>query len=260
MSDDTQNAESHRDDEFYTGYLPEAPTGIARHIRKSVTLAFVVVAAAAALVAFAQRPFAVAFFEFGNLRTFEGVIEVEPAPILRVDRPAGQGASRYLLVGEFKHGADDQVRGLHGRPVKLEGTLVHRDDQTMIEVVAGSVQEQPGRSDSQRTQSRRLGIQTLRGEIVDSKCHYGVMKPGDFKPHRACATLCIRGGIPPVFVVRNEEGRPLRHLLLVGSDGRGLHQEVLPFVADPLEITGEVRRQGDLWILAAEPDDFRRLD
>ena len=47
-----------------------------------------------------------------------------------------------------------------------------------------------------------LGVATLRGEIVDSKCYLGAMKPGDQKTHKACATLCIRGGIPPVLVER----------------------------------------------------------
>ena len=102
-----------------------------------------------------------------------------------------------------------------------------------------------------------LGIHTLIGEIVDSKCHLGVMKPGNRKAHRACASLCIRGGVPPVFIVR-EGGSVTEHLLLVGSDGRALNQEVLDWVAEPVEIHGEVIRLDDRWLLKAEPKSFKR--
>lgn len=247
-------------DDFYTGYLPQAPEGIARHVRRAVILGLAVVAGVAVLAATSQRPFATAFFEFGTPRSFEGIVEVEPVPMLRVQRPGSTVPSRYFLVAFGKRGADAQVRGLHGKRVKLEGTLIHRDDQTMIELVDGTVEEQASGGASP-TASRRqnLGQLTLRGEIVDSKCHYGVMKPGERKPHRACATLCIRGGIPPLFVLTNPEGLPMRHLLIVGSDGRALNQEVLPWVAEPLDVTGEVKRLDDLWILETEPEHFERL-
>lgn len=246
--------------EFYTGYLPEAPAGIARHVRRAVLLGLLAVALVAILAAVSQRPFATAFFEFGAPRSFEGIVEVEPVPMLRIERPGSAIPSRYLLVAFGKHGADEQIRGLHGRRVKLQGALVYRDDQTMIELVDGTVEEQASTAGSPTSpRQTNLGQATLRGEIVDSKCHYGVMKPGDHKPHRACATLCIRGGIPPIFVLTNPDGLPIRHLLLVGSDGRALNQEVLPYVAEPLEIKGEVKRLDDLWILEAEPEDFKRL-
>jgi hypothetical protein len=243
-------------DEFYTGYLAEAPRGIAIHIRRAVLLLFLVVAGVAVLLARAQRPFDVAFFEFGNIRTFEGIIELNPHPMLLVDRPDAQEPSRYYLVAFGKQGADGQVQDLAGRRVSLEGTLIHRDDQVMIELVEGTVQGLDAAA-SPPTTPQSLGQLTLRGEIVDSKCYFGVMKPGRGKPHRACASLCIRGGIPPVFVVQENSG-PSSHLLLVGSDGRAVNQEILEMVAEPLEITGEVVQMGDQWILKADPESYRR--
>jgi hypothetical protein len=82
------------------------------------------------------------------------------------------------------------------------------------------------------------------------------MNPGSTKPHRACAVRCISGGVPPVFVVHDAGGGTL-YLLLEGSDGRMVNQEVLARVAEPLEITGEVVRIGDLLLLRAEPDTYR---
>jgi hypothetical protein len=102
-----------------------------------------------------------------------------------------------------------------------------------------------------------LGKQTLVGEIVDSKCFLGVMNPGRLAPHRACAIRCISGGVPPVLLVRQKVG-PAVYLLLTDSNGNPVNQEVLDFVAEPIEVTGEVVRQGDLLILRADPATYRR--
>jgi hypothetical protein len=110
-----------------------------------------------------------------------------------------------------------------------------------------------------------LGRQRLRGEIVDSKCFYGVMKPSTGKAHRDCAVRCISGGAPPAFVVRAPEsatGEPAEKivvLLLVGADGRSIAAEVLELVAEPVEIVGEVARVGDRLVLSADPAAIRRM-
>ena len=107
-------------------------------------------------------------------------------------------------------------------------------------------------------QAMALGKQTLVGEIVDSKCFLGVMNPGQLTPHRACAIRCISGGVPPVLLVRQKDG-PAIYLLLVSADGKPVNKQVLDLVAEPLEITGEVERQGELLILRADPATYRKL-
>lgn len=251
-------------DEFYIGYVPDAPPQVAAHSRRFVGVTVILALAVAATVAVAQRPFAVAFFDFGQPRIYEGVLEMWPHPMLRIDRPGDASAaptSLYYLVGFGKFGAESDVGEFAGQRVSLEGTPIYRDDQTMLEVVGGTVQSLgDGLAESSGADPATpasLGRHTLVGEIVDSKCHFGVMKPGDLKPHRACATLCIRGGIPPVFIVRRD-GQAARHLLLVGEDGRALNQEILDWVAETMEITGEVVRSGEMWMLRAEPSSFKR--
>ncbi|MEJ2177929.1 MAG: hypothetical protein P8Y12_08270 [Gammaproteobacteria bacterium] len=44
---------------------------------------------------------------------------------------------------------------------------------------------------------------TLTGEIADSKCFLGVMKPGEGSIHRACAEVRLLGGIRSMLVVRD---------------------------------------------------------
>jgi hypothetical protein len=41
------------------------------------------------------------------------------------------------------------------------------------------------------------GLVKLTGEIVDSKCFLRVIAPGSGKTHKECASLRLRGGIPP---------------------------------------------------------------
>jgi hypothetical protein len=47
--------------------------------------------------------------------------------------------------------------------------------------------------------------------------------------------------------------------LLVSAEGKPVNKQVLDRVAEPVEITGEVERQGELLILKADPTTFRRV-
>jgi hypothetical protein len=58
-----------------------------------------------------------------------------------------------------------------------------------------------------------LGLIKIKGEIIDPKCYFGVMKPGEGKPHRDCAIRCILGGITPMLAVKNEQGDANYYLL-----------------------------------------------
>ena len=217
-------------DEFYIGWLPRAPARLARRLRGVAALLVLSVAAVASSVALVQRPFASSRFEYGVVREFEGTIDRDPVPHLRVARPGGDSTSRWLLVAPFKHGASELIDGYDGARVRLRGTLIHRDDVTMIEVVPGSILASDVARPSAPEAPVELGELTLAGEIVDSKCFLGVMKPGELKPHRACASLCIRGGIPPVLCERDADG-DATYWLLVGPGGEAVNEAVLPFVA-----------------------------
>ena len=146
-----------------------------------------------------------------------------------------------------------------GKSVTLKGTLIYRGNQTMIEVLPSSIQMTNMVALTGLPQAMPLGKQTLVGEIVDSKCFLGVMNPGQLVPHRACAIRCISGGVPPVLLVRQKDGQAI-YLLLVSADGNAVNKLVLDMVAEPLEITGEVERQGELLILRADPTTYKRVN
>jgi len=247
--------------EFYIGWQPKAPAALGRRTR---LLAMSLAAGAlvvSALIASSQRPLRSSRFEFGVEREFRGVALLAPYPMLRV-HPPGEVArwSRYLLVSAGKHGAQSELSAFDGTSVVLRGQLIYHDDRTMIEVTPGSVSQDDSASPATRDAAgESLGLVTLRGEIVDSKCHLGVMNPGERRTHRACAKLCIRGGIPPILWVEDEAGR-CQKLLLIGSDGRAVNQEVLELVGERVEITGEAVRHDDWIVLRSDPRSYRRLE
>ncbi len=200
--------------EFYVGYLPKAPNGIARWMRAAVAFLLGLATLLALGFASVQRGFAPSVFEFGKARPFEGVIELNPFPTLVISKPPteGGGSSRYLLVAAGKHGADSQVESFAGQQVRLRGTLISRDNQTMVELVAGSISA-IGNTRWAPATARDLGAFELTGEIVDSKCYLGVMNPGNGKVHRDCAVRCLSGGTPPLFATNDLNGAPATLLL-----------------------------------------------
>lgn len=258
MIDDAKNR-----DEFYVGYLKKAPEGIASRIRAAMIFILLIAALAAAVVATTQDPFGSGSFEF-DLTEFKGVITEGPHPVLLVARPGSSDEwSTYFLTVFGKRGAHDVVQQHQGRAVKLRGNLIYRDGRTMVQIEDGSITSLGGIEASAllerpRPRSTSLGSRTLVGEIVDSKCFLGVMKPGNLKPHRSCAARCISGGVPPVLLVRDENGYAT-YYVLTGSDGSAINQDVLPYIAEPVTITGEVEQQSDLLVLRADPSAIQRL-
>jgi hypothetical protein len=180
--------------------------------------------------------------------------------MLSIDRPGlterGDESSIYPLTVFGKFGADSVVDGLDGQRVQMGGALLFHQGQTMLEIQEGSISplETAGSSPEQVA----YGEVTLVGEIVDSKCYLGSMKPARFKPHRACAANCIAGGVPPLLLVDASDGSRT-HYLLVDLEGRPVNRRVLDYVAEPVRIRGEERRLGDLRILATDPDKIERL-
>jgi hypothetical protein len=237
------------EDEFYVGYFPKAPARVGRFVRFASAALIVLGLVCAALLVMGQQPFADSSFEYQKYRAYEGEVIEWPYPMLL------SATGRYLLVSEGKHGASEAVRALGGRRVALQGALIRRGADQMLELLPGSIRDIAAAAPAAGVTD--LGRVSLTGEIVDSKCYLGVMNPGNGKVHRECAVRCISGGVPPAFLVRDGSGHG-RVLLLAGSDLRPLGREVLDYVAEPLTIQGRLARVDSQLVLRAEPREFRR--
>jgi hypothetical protein len=250
-------------DEFYIGWEAKAPLRAGNALRKAVMGLLLLVLLVSISLAVSQHTIGASMFEWGTHKNFSGILQMRPYPHLLVQRPGqteGQTHfSTYYLVAPWKFGLDPTaIAPLDGKSVSLKGTLIYRGNQTMIETKPEWIQANDQSPASELPRTISLGRQTLAGEIVDSKCFLGVMNPGQLTPHRACAIRCISGGCPPIFLVRQNADPPIC-LLLVSSEGKPVNQQVLDMVAEPLEISGEVERQGELLILKADPSTYRRL-
>jgi hypothetical protein len=224
--------------EFYVGYLP-MPGRLKNLIRRVALTLIVLAIGLSALLIAGQHPFAPSTFEFQQYRDFRGTLVAEPYPALLIP---GQGLP-WLLVGPGKHGAGD-LRHLNGREVRLRGERILRGDDHMIELLPGSLSTDAAGDNLGRT--IELGQVEMTGEIVDSKCYFGVMNPGNGKVHRDCAVRCISGGIPPAFLVRDAGGRTVTVLLA------NLKREWLNHIAEPVTIRGSLVRSDGRMTLYAE--------
>lgn len=220
--------------EFYVGYLP-IPPGLRRFMRRIVGALGVLAAGAAIALVFEQSPFAPSAFEYHDYRDFQGVLVTKPYPALAV--PDGPP---WLLAGPGKHGFTVPAE-LSGQVVRLRGERIYHGSDRMIavqSVTALGPGEVPAEVD--------LGRIELTGEIVDSKCYFGVMNPGSGKVHRDCAVRCLSGGIPPALLVRDASGASQTVLLA------NWRREWLDRIAEPVKLRGRLARSAGRLILYAE--------
>ena len=242
--------------DFYVGYHDPPPPRIRRFLRLVAAGLPVAAAAAAAVIALGHRELPAAHFEFGNLRSFEGLVLADPYPSLIVLRETG--SSRYFLSGHGKSGAGELVESVIGRRAALQGNLIFRDGQAMIQAEPGSVTELEPSGPPLQPPETDLGEHYVEGEIVGSKCYLGVMNPGSGITHRACATVCILGGIPPLLEVRHEDGRR-EGIVLADPQGEAIGNRLRGLIATPVGVTGRLVRRGGTTFLFADPGKIRRL-
>lgn len=248
------------DEEFFVGYLP-VPAGVSRFLRRAVVGLALTVAGVAGVVALGQRPLGSGEFEYGVVKEIGGVLRAEPLPALWRRATAADGSPSLEvvpLVGRGKRGPSAAVMALAGREVRLTGTWIHRAGQRLFEVKGAEADPSENPPVGGPTPPTPLGRATLAGEIVDSKCYLGVMRPGDGKSHKDCAIRCISGGSPAALVARDGEGHVLV-ALLVSLAGRPLGPELLDVVAEPVAVDGELLRLGELTLFATSRDAVRRL-
>lgn len=247
-------------EDFYIGYLPKMPKSCARFTKVFIVFAFITAISLIVFLWTGQKHFAKSFFEFGTVKDFEGTIQAQPIPFLLVEKSEKINGlptfERFPLVAEGKHGFE--AKQFDGQKVKLKGTLIYRDDLRMIEVKENSPESSSESVNLINETIESLGEFTLRGEIVDSKCYLGVMNPGQSKPHRDCAVACLRGGIPPLFVVKDSLGN-VSELWLLSENSEAVNKEILDFVAEQIEISGKVSRTGDQLFFKINPQQIKRL-
>ena len=217
-------------------------------------------AAVAGGIAALQRPMGKGDWNMGEIREWRGIATAEPYAMLRTTDL--DGTPRTALLGcQGKCGVSAKIGALAGKPVIVQGSLIQRGTHSMIAVIDGLdwIREDVGGDIDGLAFPKPEPVMevSLNGEILDTKCWFGAMRPSSGKVHKACASLCIRGGLPPAFYVKDPQDQSA--LMIMTSGGFGHNKDLLPYVADPVSITGQVQRFGDLFLLDAPVSAISRL-
>lgn len=232
-------------DEFFVGYLP-TPRHLKRFLAIAVICVFVAVTVLAGLLAGMQRDAGDAVWDLSKVVQLEGIVRAVPYPMLETQSPEGRPMT-VLLVSEGKIAATARAAVIDGQKVSTRGYLLNRKNLSMLELESSPDAIKPiieDQASSAPPPASNWKTMSVRGEIVDSKCFLGAMKPGEGKIHKACASLCIRGGVPPMLISFDPTGKQIDHLLV---DAKGdtltgnVLESLLPFVGDPVEVTGEAQ-------------------
>ena len=272
-----------KEEEFYIGYYPNAPKGISQTIKIVVAAVLVIILVSAFVITRSEKGFSNSQFEYGTLTTLEGVLYRQPVPMLRVHTGIDvNGNNLYksvLLVNFNKFGAENLLMEYTRKGVsegeslvKLRGTLIYYDGVTVMELtdqenallshsnaicskdsspktLTFELDKAPKMYDIRK--KTLIGEATLNGEIVDPKCYFGSMKPGQSTPHRDCAIRCISGGIPPVFALKNPSGE-MNYLLITGQKGEAINQQLLKYVGIPTQLKGTIEKIDEWYLLRVE--------
>lgn len=252
-----------RDDDLYIGWA-KAPAVDRRFLLASAPLLLGVTTGLGWLVAKNLGDPGAGKWETGATHVVEGALAMKPYPMIRLaDENAPFGLRSVLIVAQGKCTSAFKLADLDRLPVRARGVLIERKDRRMLEVplsvnqwIEPLIADMPGVLVDPPTQS--LGRFALAGQIMDSKCFFGVMRPGRGKTHKVCAALCIRGGVPPSFWARDEKGRE-SVLLMTDAEGGPLGEDILPLVADPVAAEGDIVRVGDLLQFRANAGAYRRV-
>ncbi len=253
--------------EFYIGWLPDAPASYAKNIKRVLILIIVAVASIGILLGLSQKKFSTGNFEFGTLTELKGIYFNKPFPSIKVVNGKDIfGRYSYVtipLLGFGKMGAGGIINDiekeknttLNQKEINLKGTLLYNDGKLLMQI---DMNDKPvthiGNSAdaSLLTVQETLGEIQVKGEIVDSKCYFGVMKPGQGKPHKDCAIRCILGGIPPVLRVTDQTGTA-NYYLIAGPGGEAMNETVKNYVAEPVSIHARAVKYGDWIVLYVDP-------
>lgn len=260
--------------EFYIGWMANAPRSYARHAKKVIGLLSLLVVFAGIVLALQQRKFSAASFEFGQHTEIRGIYQQYPVPSIKVKSSEDIfGHATYItmpLAGYGKHGAEGVIAelekqegvSLDKKEVVLKGTLLYSDGKALLQIDQYDkplIGVTPVTGPSAISTTKELGIVELKGEIIDPKCYFGVMKPGQGKPHRDCAIRCIAGGMDPVFYVRNEKGEA-QYYLILGADGKKINAQLQDHIAEPVSLQARAVQYDDWVILYVErKEKIRRL-
>lgn len=246
---------SEKQNDFFVGYFP-MPQRLGQFYKVLVALLLCIGAGFAFWVSSSQESAGTGQWSVAETSSFSGFLTVDPYPVLHT---SGQNRRSIMLLTQGKHSAAAFTDALDGKHVEVTGFSIKRGGWMSLELRnTDDIAETTAPEGASAPAIEPLETVTLSGEVVDSKCFMGVMKPGGGKVHRACAALCVAGGIPPMLVVKQTDGSRYGYML-VDQQGKSAAEEVADTIAMPVRIAGQLERRGDLTYLRMNNNAPQRL-
>ncbi len=241
-----------KDKPFFVGYL-DMPDQLKKFYWPLGIVMMLISLSMGYTLASAQKSSATASWDTSQTETVQGFLQVAPYPVLhRVDPDNPKETQSILLVQQGKYSADAVALPFHNQFVTVRGFPIRHGGWSMLEITGeGDIQlDKEGEASSigklaGLVTPASLGSVSLSGEIIDSKCYLGVMKPGEGTVHRACAEVCLLGGMPPMLVVRGHDNQRYGYIL-TNADGTSVSAEYAASAGHLRQVKGALIRMGDL--------------
>ena len=226
-------------EEFFIGWASDVPSSLSQFLKKAViSISFVAVLIAIALPNLSEE-LKDSEFTFGDIQEYEGILHLQPTPRITI------GDEDHLLIDFGKFSALKSIRKyeqmnnvqLDNSHVKIKGTALSYNGRNLLELSnqVESIIEHEDASSNVSHEKTALGQISLKGEILDAKCFFGVMNPGDGPVHKFCAALCIEGGIPAVIYDESNE----EYYIVKGENGIDINQQLVPLAGEIVKLSGE---------------------
>ena len=258
--------------EFYIGWQDEMPKGNKHFLKKVLVPLFILLPLVAIAIVLFQRSFSNNQADWNSMKEITGTYYHTPVPMLVADATSLPDtlSKNILLVGYGKFGAEGimntiqkNTEDLNGKKIRLQGVLLHGDGKTLMQVSdekSSLIETLETNSVVQATpQASPKEPIELRGEILDPKCYFGVMKPGEGKIHKSCAIRCISGGIPPVFRQKNDKpDNSNRYFIILDKNGHKVNKAVLQYVAEDVSVRGETNTLFGWDVLYINPNEIQK--
>lgn len=167
-----------------------------------------------------------------------------------------------ILTSMTKSGVQKRLQGFNNQWLQLKGIMTKHNNHFVFSLLddKNAITVLKTQANTAKVMFKKnKNIKTLEGEIIDPKCYVGAMKPGEGKTHKACATLCIKGGIPPVLLVKNFLFTEKFYLLL-DKHGEPVLDIIVPFIGDLVKAKGSLEQWGDLWFFRLQDNSIKRLN
>ncbi|OKS88071.1 Rieske 2Fe-2S domain-containing protein [Mucilaginibacter polytrichastri] len=249
---------------FFIGWNDNNPASIIKFVSRSIIGIIALSLIIAVGFTVKQKHIALSSFDYKNLKIVRGQLIEYPFPAIRTltgkDASGRLTIKTYPLINNAKFGADGLVDSIRKRyntnnyTAEINGAFIIRNKVTAMELTYGalSIKILNKNNGLPTGQLRKLCDTAIFGEIIDPKCYLGAMNPGEGKPHRSCAILCISGGIMPMLAFKDIHGQS-QYAVLLGRHGEKINAQVIKFVAEPVKITGTLFRYDNWYVFYTDP-------